>query len=90
MAVWCNHWGLTADSCKQHSIVCWCLAASCWLCTDVLLILLVILCPCWFCSHRHLILRPPLPGTSGYTPLHYAARAGQLKAVQLLLKHGEC
>lgn len=27
-------------------------------------------------------------GTSGYTPLHYAARAGQLKAVQLLLRHG--
>ncbi|KAF8059383.1 ANKRD39 [Scenedesmus sp. PABB004] len=27
-------------------------------------------------------------GGSGYTPLHYAARAGQLKAVQLLLRHG--
>lgn len=27
-------------------------------------------------------------GTTGYTPLHYAARAGRLEAVQLLLKHG--
>jgi ankyrin repeat protein len=27
-------------------------------------------------------------GTSGYTPLHYAARAGKLKAAQLLIQHG--
>lgn len=27
-------------------------------------------------------------GSTGYTPLHYAARAGQVKAVQLLLQHG--
>lgn len=28
-------------------------------------------------------------GSTGYTPLHYAARAGHTKAVQLLLRHGE-
>jgi hypothetical protein len=27
-------------------------------------------------------------GTSGYTPLHYAARAGHVPALELLLKHG--
>lgn len=27
-------------------------------------------------------------GTSGYTPLVYAARAGQLEAVKMLLSHG--
>ena len=29
-------------------------------------------------------------GTSGYTPLHYAARAGQLDAARLLLASGTC
>ncbi len=32
----------------------------------------------------------PAAGTSGYTPLHYAARGGHIAAVQLLLQHGVC
>jgi hypothetical protein len=27
-------------------------------------------------------------GSSGYTPLHYAARAGHVQAIELLLAHG--
>lgn len=31
-----------------------------------------------------------ITGSTGYTPLHYAARAGQAKCVEVLLRHGAC